>query len=230
MRCSLAIGVVVCLLSHFAAGLRAEDSRAVTVNKERIQSRGVAHLERVLSENVSFEFGGIPLNDAVALISSQHKVSVQLDTRALEAAGIATDSQLLRKVLGVSLHSALGLLLGDHNLTYVVRNESIVITTLDAAADTLVAQVYPVDDLVEKIGSDEILHSLQLLSKSADDEPTDTELQNREAFPNRFVFRTRLIADRALIVRTSEAHQQEVRQLLDDLRQSFDLPSKAGRR
>jgi hypothetical protein len=49
---------------------------------------------------------------------------------------------------GISLRSALNLMLHDVDLTYVVRHQVLLITTSKAAAELLSTKVYPVADLV----------------------------------------------------------------------------------
>jgi len=58
-----------------------------------------------------------------------------------------------RNLSGVSLRSALRLMLKDLDLTYVIRDEVLLITTPEEANAKLVTKVYPVADLVLPINS-----------------------------------------------------------------------------
>src|SRR5262249_61993838 len=80
---------------------------------------------------------------------SKAGIEVVLDQEALKAAGIDAAATLISKSLkDISLRSALKLILQDYNLTYVIKDEVLQITTKDKAGTELVTKVYPVGDLV----------------------------------------------------------------------------------
>jgi hypothetical protein len=66
----------------------------------------------------------------------------------MEAVGIGPDVPVTRNLSGVSLRSALRLMLKDLELTYVIRDEVLLITTPEEAIAQLATRVYPVADLV----------------------------------------------------------------------------------
>ena len=102
-----------------------------------------------LDEPVSrFEFNETPLRDVIAQIRDAHDIPVELDQKALEDAGVDLDAPITQNLSGVSLRSALRLLLGNIDLTYLVKNEVLLITTTEKAQENLVVKVYPVADLV----------------------------------------------------------------------------------
>ena len=49
---------------------------------------------------------------------------------------------------GITLRSALRLMLGEHDLNYIIDHEVLLITTVDKAKEKVVTKVYPVADLV----------------------------------------------------------------------------------
>ena len=81
-----------------------------------------------------------------------HKIHVSIDHKALEDAGIGTDTQITRTLKDVKLRSALKLMLHDLGLTYLVADDVLLITTSDEANNRLVTVVYPVGDLVSREG------------------------------------------------------------------------------
>ena len=85
----------------------------------------------------------------------QHKIEIELDTRSLEDAGVNEASPVTRGLQGISLKSALNLILGELDLDYVVDNEVLLITTKEEAEspDRMTTKVYPVADLVLPIQS-----------------------------------------------------------------------------
>jgi hypothetical protein len=106
-----------------------------------------------LDKETSMEFIETPLADVVGYLKDLHGVEIQLDTRALDGVGIGSDTPITRELKGVSLRSALRLMLKDLDLTYVVKDEVLQITTPEEAEANLVTKVYPVGDLVLPISS-----------------------------------------------------------------------------
>jgi len=79
-----------------------------------------------------------PLSEVINYLEELHGIEIELDEKALENAMIDADRQLVTKSLkGISLRSALRLILRDLNLTYMIKNETYLTT-----------KVYPVADLV----------------------------------------------------------------------------------
>lgn len=104
-----------------------------------------------LSQKTDLEFADAPapLKDVVDVIKAKHGIEVVLDGEKFQAAGIDPAATLIAKSLkDISLRSALRLILRDFNLTYVIDNEVLLITTKDWADSSLKTKVYDVRDLV----------------------------------------------------------------------------------
>jgi hypothetical protein len=121
-----------------------------------LPTQGEARIRKALDQKTELAFNEQPLSDVVAAISAAHEIEVQLDIKALEDGGIGSDTPITRQVKDVSLRSALGLLLSELDLTYVVRNGYLLITTKAEAEALIVVKAYPVGDL---LGSDDGLCS-----------------------------------------------------------------------
>jgi len=104
-----------------------------------------------LDEPTEIDFAEQPLSDVVEYLKQRHGIEIQLDDKALADAGAATDTPITRSIKGITLRSALKLLLSDLDLTYVIRNEVLMITSKTEAENMLVTKVYPVGDLVVPI-------------------------------------------------------------------------------
>jgi len=89
-----------------------------------------------------------PLEDVIASLRDQHRIPIEIDTGALDDVGIGTDSPITRNLKGISLRSALRLMLKELELTYVICDEVLLITTPEEAESELATVVYPVRDLV----------------------------------------------------------------------------------
>lgn len=114
------------------------------------EDAGTQQIRAELSKPTEFQFEETPLVEVVARIRQLHQIGVRIDLRALEEIGLPYDELVTGAARGVPLHAALTELLADYDLTYLVRNYSLVITTQDAAQECLSLRVYPVDDLVRE--------------------------------------------------------------------------------
>ncbi len=102
-----------------------------------------------LEENTVLEFIETPLADVVAYLKDLHQIPIVIDRRALDDAGIGSDTPITQESLrGISLKSALRIMLRDFDLTYIIDDEVLQITTKEEAESRLVTKVYPVADLV----------------------------------------------------------------------------------
>jgi len=91
----------------------------------------------------STNFIETPLRDVVAQFREWLQVPVVLDHKGLEDAGIDLDAPVTFTGQGTTARAALRRLLGDLDLTWVVRDESLVITTKEKAAGHLESRLYP---------------------------------------------------------------------------------------
>ncbi|HEX3655494.1 MAG TPA: hypothetical protein VHV55_06805 [Pirellulales bacterium] len=117
-----------------------------------------AHIEKALDEPTEVEFIEAPLTDVIEFLKTRHQVEMQLDRKALDEAGVAADTQITRNLKGISLRSALRLMLRDLELTYVIRDEVLLITTVSNAETIHTTRVYAVGDLLRS-ASDDALQS-----------------------------------------------------------------------
>ena len=106
-----------------------------------------------LKSPTQLEFAETPLQDVIDYLKDYHQIEIQLDTRAISDAGVASDTPITKNLKGISLRSALRLLLKDHSLTYMIQDEVLLITTPEVAENNLVTKVYPVADLVIPVQS-----------------------------------------------------------------------------
>ena len=104
-----------------------------------------------LDEPTKIQFIDTPLIEVIDYLKVLHGIEIQIDTRALDDVGLSSDTPITRNIEGISLRSALRLVLKDLDLTYMVANEVLSITTPDEADAELITKVYPVADLVMPI-------------------------------------------------------------------------------
>jgi hypothetical protein len=104
-----------------------------------LHSRGLSYSDR-------------SLEDVVTNISEEYGIDIRLDRTALEEAGIGTDSPVTNSLKNVSLRSALKLILRNLQLTWIIEDEVLMITTNEAANKHFDICVYSIQGLVD--GSD----------------------------------------------------------------------------
>jgi hypothetical protein len=117
-----------------------------------------------LEEEVTqtFDFQETPLRAAIEQLQDAFNIAIVPDMQALTDAGIDLDgTTVTQKLSGVSLRSALRLLLRDAGLTYLVKDEVLLITTKEKAQENLVVKVYPVADLVLPVNPSSGLNPFQ---------------------------------------------------------------------
>ena len=99
-------------------------------------------------KSTGLDFTEEPLESVVNFLQDEYDIPIQLDTPSLEDAGLTVDEPVTVNLKNITLRSALRLMLKRMQLTYVIRDEVLMITTPEEAEADLIAKVYPVADLV----------------------------------------------------------------------------------
>ena len=90
-----------------------------------------------------------PLSEAVDSLKAQYKIEIQLDRKAMDEAGIDTNTYVTQDPKAATLRAALKSMLPAAGLTYVVQDNALLITTKEAAESKLATRIYPVTDLAK---------------------------------------------------------------------------------
>ena len=94
------------------------------------------------------DFTEAPLEEVVAYIEDTYGIPMQLNTIALHEEGIDPQEPVNVKLHGISLRSALRLMLEQLGLTYIIHDEVLIITSPVEAESHLMICVYDVRDLL----------------------------------------------------------------------------------
>ncbi|MFP6701514.1 MAG: hypothetical protein VB861_07190, partial [Planctomycetaceae bacterium] len=94
---------------------------------------------RALDDETEFEFVDLPLTDVVEYLKQQHNIQIILDEQALLDEGIQPDEPINMSLSGISLRSALKIILEPLALTYVIQYEVMRITTETRAEEIMTA-------------------------------------------------------------------------------------------
>ncbi len=79
-------------------------------------------IEEALKQPTQIEFVETPLKDVVDYLKDLHKIEIQLDSPALKEAGVDESTPVTKNLKGISLHSALKLLLDE--LAWLIRHRN----------------------------------------------------------------------------------------------------------
>lgn len=101
-----------------------------------------------LDEKTELEFADQPLTDVIEYLKERHDIEIQLDIKALTDEGIGSDTPVTRNIKGIRLEAALDLILGELEMTYLVRDDVMYLTTKAKAENLLSVRIYPVADLI----------------------------------------------------------------------------------
>ncbi len=105
-------------------------------------------IRATLDQETSLEFIETPLQDVVDYLKDRHNIEIQVDHRALESLGLGSDTPITRNLKGITLGSALRLMLSDLGLTYVIADEVLMITSPEEAEKHLEIRLYNVGELL----------------------------------------------------------------------------------
>jgi type II secretory pathway component GspD/PulD (secretin) len=107
--------------------------------------------DAILRRPVKVEFADTPLSDVADFFAAKFDINVQLDAKGLADAAVDSAAPVtisLRKP--VSFEAALQLVLENFNLTFVVQDEVLKITSKEKADEILTTKVYAVEDLLDR--------------------------------------------------------------------------------
>ncbi|MEE8451556.1 MAG: hypothetical protein V3R99_06555 [Thermoguttaceae bacterium] len=111
-------------------------------------SRSERRILKALRTPTELNFLETPLRDVVDYLKEYHEIEIQIDAVALDDVGLTLDEQITKQLKGISLQSALKLILRDVDLTYIIQDEVLLITIPEVAEYRLTTMIYPVTELI----------------------------------------------------------------------------------
>jgi hypothetical protein len=166
-----------------------------------------ARIVTVLSERTEVSFSETPLSDALDFLRDFHQINILLDQTALQDEGIDPGTLISLQVSGVTLRSALKLMLEPYALAVMVDSEVLKVTTRTRAREKVITRIYPVSDLADQ--SDD-LEALQDAIRAATDGPW-----NEKGQPGAMSLVPR---SKSIVVRHNAAVHDDIVELLSNLR------------
>ena len=113
-------------------------------------------IEKALHDSTEVAFTDQPLKQALDYLEDVHHIEILIDQAALSDEGISTDQPVNLVLSGVSLKSALRLILDQLQLDYIIKNEVMMITTRTKADEMFETRVYN-HDLLEDYTPKELM-------------------------------------------------------------------------
>ena len=107
-----------------------------------------AKVYQALDQTTTMEFIETPLVDVLDFLKELHGIEIQIDQKALADTGVGTDSPITKNLKGMTLASGLRLMLRDVDLTYIVSDDVLIITSPAASDRMLITHVYDVEPLI----------------------------------------------------------------------------------
>jgi hypothetical protein len=122
------------LLITTLEGAKAMDRRLTgdMMSRERPLTEREQAILAALQEKISFDFHEAPLRDVVSLCERDPRIHVEFDIQALDGAGMNMAppiAQIIYSAENIPLSEALAAALKPAGLTYVIRSETLLITT-----------------------------------------------------------------------------------------------------
>jgi hypothetical protein len=186
-------------------------------------------IKRALNEQTEMEFPETPLKDVLEYVSVRHHLQIQFDIPALNDCNPRIDPNqtlVTRTLKGVSLASALNLILSEFNLTYIIKNDVLLITSKDQADSTCFTHMYDVRDLVigeKDLPSADMLNELcDLIRQTVGPSTWAPERANWTPAVRPFNHNNICVL---VVAQTFDAHQQ-IEEFLADLRAHKQKPAK----
>jgi hypothetical protein len=111
-------------------------------------SKKEAAILRILNSTISVDFKDNKLEDIISYLQDKTGQTIFLDKDALKDAMVEYETPITLKANKVSVRALLRKILNDLNLTYIIKDEIIQVTSYEKARKSMVVRAYPVADLV----------------------------------------------------------------------------------
>jgi beta-lactamase regulating signal transducer with metallopeptidase domain len=131
--------------------LPAPAAKAVDVGPPARRSAKELEIERRLNMPITLQIAETPLRQVLDNLRDCSGIAIIVDKAALVEEQIDVETPVSLKIEGVSVKSALNLILRDLHLSWVIKDEVLQVTTVKSARGKLLQKTYSVADLVVPI-------------------------------------------------------------------------------
>ena len=105
---------------------------------------------KALKQKTSLDFAEAPLKDVLDYLSEKHRIPIRIDSAALKEAGVDESTPITCKLSGISLRSALEIILDELQLKWTIHHDVLMITSPTKAEsdEYMYTKCYDVTDLL----------------------------------------------------------------------------------
>jgi hypothetical protein len=107
-----------------------------------------AEVNDILNQRMDIDYEDMPLKDVATALTDRTGVTFYLNAMKLNEASVSPEAPITSHFRRIRLSTWLELALGQHELTYVIRDDIVVITTPEDAENELATRVYDCRDLL----------------------------------------------------------------------------------
>jgi hypothetical protein len=111
---------------------------------------------KALDTPITVSFKDSRFQDVIDYLSTLINQPILLDNAALEEAKITYETPITVKVKGVTVRTLLRKILGDFGLAYMIKEQTIQVTSSLKARETMITRSYNIGDIVDTGGLDSI--------------------------------------------------------------------------
>lgn len=126
----------------------------------RKRSEARAKIEEALQQKAQLDIVDLTLKDTVAQIRDLFKVQILIDDDGLGDQGIHTDTLVNVRLKGITLKSALRIILERLGLDFIIKNEVLVITTQEKADEHFEVQLHDTRH-IKNLNSSQLIEVLE---------------------------------------------------------------------
>ena len=183
-----------------------------------------AEIRESLCRSVSLQIQEVPLDELVPAMAKKLGYPVQLEITALEAIGVDPKTRLSVNIQDGSLAGCLRRTLAELDLTYIIRDDALLITSFEGAEANPAVEVYDISDFVD--AQAKRLFASHAHRRSAESEIVLIEVIYGSIHPDAWdnvgglgTIEVLMLGDSvSLIVTQTESVHEEIRSLLGVLR------------
>jgi len=143
----LTVGICLLPASYCSAQKKAPKSAEAQTAPQQVAEEKIL---AALKKKTSMDFVETTLDEVVEFLKDLTNITIVLDKTELATIGV-NDNTPVTHNSNLSLESNLNHMLGNLKLSWTIRDEALVITTLKAANKTLITHVYPLEDLLQRV-------------------------------------------------------------------------------
>jgi len=153
MFCTVSCGFLLCGGDKPAQGERRSDSvirtRLASGQRMNAQSSQISVIEQKMQQRIDVVLFKQPLKDVVSSLGTKLDVPFYIDERALAEVGMDSNTPVNIDLRNIKAEVAMRLLMKSLQLTWLVRDDMVIVTTPEVAEQELEVRIYQCQDFLE---------------------------------------------------------------------------------